>query len=124
MCKANEANNLEVFQLVNQQDISYTRKLNGFPHVFKDHLSLLAFKSNVEIAPIVDVKYVSIFPNDIIISQTNEVQCESTRHGSTLDVTRIQEVVNKPTSLQNGKSNSIKIVGRKSNEGFEFLFPS
>lgn len=101
MCKANEANNLEVFQL-----------------------SLLASKSNVGIPPIVDVEYVPILPNDIVISQTNEVQCESTRHGSTMDVTRIQEVVNKPTSLQNGKSNSINIVGRKSNEGFEFLFPS
>jgi len=40
------------------------------------------------------------------------------------NVTRIQEVVNKPTSPQNGKSNSINIVGKKSNEGFEFLFPS
>jgi hypothetical protein len=124
VCKANEANNLEVFQLANQQDISYTRKSNGFPHVFKDHLPLSTSKLNVGIPPIVDVEYVPILPNDIVISQTNEVQCESTRHGSTLDVTRIQEVVNKPTSPQNGKSNSIKIVGRKSNEGFEFWFPS
>jgi hypothetical protein len=124
VCKANEANNLEIFQPANQQDISYTRKLNDFSHVLKDHLSLSASKSNVGIPPVVDVEYVPILPNDIVISQTNEVQCESTRHGSTMDVTRIQEVIDKPTSLQNGKSNSINIVGRKCDQGFEFLFPS
>jgi hypothetical protein len=124
VCKANEANNVEIFQPANQQDISYTRKLNDFSHVLKDHLSLSASKSNVGIPPVVDVEYVPILPNDIVISQTNEVQCESTRHGSTMDVTRIQEVIDKPTSLQNGKSNSINIVGRKCDQGFEFLFPS
>jgi hypothetical protein len=122
LCKANEANNLEVFQLASQQDISYTKKLNGFPHLFKDHLSLLHSKSNVGIPPIVDVKYVPILPN--VISETNEVQGESTRHKSRMDVTRIQEVINKPKSLQIGKSNSIKICGGKCDVGFVLLFPS